>query len=142
MNPWRAVLDTNVLISAYRFGGKPERVLDLALSNAFVPLLSVALDTELARVLKEKFLMDEQLIDELCTPYRDSAEWINPRIQTHLCPDEADNRVLECAMQGKADFVVTGDHHLLELLRVENFEILKPDIFLGLLQLHRSNFIR
>jgi putative PIN family toxin of toxin-antitoxin system len=135
--PLRVVLDTNVLISAYRFAGKPEQILDLALSAAFVSLTSDSLKDELTRVLAIKFLMSEQLIEEACTPFWQIAEWIDPKIETHLCPDEADNRVLECAMDGKANFIVTGDRHLLDLGTVAGFTIVKPDAFLAILQSQR-----
>lgn len=123
-----------MLISAYRFAGKPQRILDLALSAAFVSLTSDPLKEELARVLEVKFLMSPQLVAEACTPFWQLAEWIDPKIETHLCPDEADNRVIECALDGKADFIVTGDRHLLDLKAVSGVAILKPDAFLAELQ--------
>ena len=138
MNRWRVVLDTNVLISGFRFGGKPARILNLALSAAFISLTSEPLNNELAGVLAGKFLMPKQLITEVCTPYWQVAEWIDPKLETHLCPDEADNRVLECAMEGMADFLISGDKHLLNLRAVTSFTILKPDTFLTLFQSHSS----
>jgi predicted nucleic acid-binding protein len=51
-----------------------------------------------------------------------------------LRPDEADNRVLECALEGGADMVVTGDRHLLDLHGAVLFPILKPEAFLSVLR--------
>jgi len=130
---WKAVLDTNVLISALRFGGKPERVIQKALSAAFVPLTSDPLKEELTRVLKGKFLMAESLIEAACSPFWQMAEWIYPEATLDLCPDEPDNRVLECAIEGNADFIVTGDRHLLDLGPVGSCIVLKPDAFLTVL---------
>jgi putative PIN family toxin of toxin-antitoxin system len=134
VNRWRVVLDTNVLISAYRFGGKPEIILFMALSDAFVSLTSRPLSTELASVLAEKFHVSDQSIRETCAPFWDLAEWVDPKRQVRLCSDEDDNRVLECAIEGMADFIVTGDRHLLNLQSVANTSILKPDAFLTFFQ--------
>ena len=122
-----------MLISSYQFGGKPKRILDLALSAAFLTLTSDPLRNELARVLSEKFLMPDQLICDVCTPYWQMAEWISPKVMLQICPDEAGNRVLECAWEGQADFIVTGERHLLDLKPVPEFMVLKPNAFLAFL---------
>jgi putative PIN family toxin of toxin-antitoxin system len=134
VNRWRVVLDTNVLISAYRFGGKPQSILLLAQSGAFLPLTSTPLRIELSDVLNVKFQMEDQAIRNLCALFWQTAEWIEPRRQIHICSDEDDNRVLECALEGYADFIVTGDRHLLDLAHLPDFTILKPDAFLALFQ--------
>lgn len=59
-----------------------------------------------------------------------NAEWISPRSRLDLCPDETDNRVLECAFEGNAAVIVTGDNHLLKLPPIKNLAILTPDAFL------------
>jgi putative PIN family toxin of toxin-antitoxin system len=128
------VLDTNVLISAYQFGGKPAQILQLAESESFVSLASGPLKSELARILAEKFLMPRSLVLATCTAFWQIAEWIEPKTPCNLCPDEADNRVLECAIEGSADFIVTGDHHLLDLASAVDCILLKPAPFLAFLQ--------
>lgn len=128
------VLDTKVLISAYRFGGKPKAILELAEALAFVPLISEPLKSELVRVLEEKFFMPRTLITEICSPLWEVSEWVEPKIQIDLCPDEPDNRVLECALGGKAGYIVPGDRHLLNLPLIERLAILTPDIFLARLR--------
>jgi uncharacterized protein len=131
---WRVVLDTNVLVSAYRFGGKPKAILELAEEMAFVPLISEPLKGELVRVLEEKFFMPRTLVTELCSYLWEVSEWVDPKIQIHLCADEPDNRVLECALEGKAGYIVTGDRHLLNLPPIKGLAILTPDKFLASLR--------
>lgn len=128
------VLDTNVLVSAYRSGGKPKAILELAEEMAFVPLISEPLKSELVRVLEEKFFMPRTLVTEICSPLWEVSERVDPKIQIDLCPDEPDNRVLECAFEGKADYIVTGDRHLLNLPPIEGLAILTPDKFLARLR--------
>lgn len=125
------MLDTNVLISAFQFGGKPEMILELAYDGVFISLTSEPLRNELTRVLTEKFFIAPKLIAETCAPLWDVSEWIDPKIRLNLCPDEPDNRVLECALEGYARYIVTGDRHLLNLRPIKGLVILTPDAFLA-----------
>lgn len=128
--PWRVVLDTNILISAYRFGGKPKVILELALDKALLTLTSEPLRDELVNVLARKFFMKPDLIEETCAPLWEASEWIYPKAHVNICPDEPDNRVLECALEGHASYIVTGDGHLLNLPSIRDLAILMPNDFL------------
>jgi putative PIN family toxin of toxin-antitoxin system len=132
--PWRVVLDTNILISAFRFGGKPKAILELTLDKALLALTSEPLKDELVRLLARKFFMKPGLIEEICAPLWEVSEWIEPKIRLNLCPDEPDNRVLECALEGHAAYIVTGDRHLLNLRPMKGLVILTPDAFLAQLR--------
>lgn len=90
----------------------------------------MALKDELIGVLSCKFQMSRQFIDETCTRLWKVAERVEPETQVSLCPDEDDNRVLECALEGNAAYIVTGDRHLLNLAPIEGLEILTPGAFL------------
>lgn len=127
---WRVVLDTNVLISAYQFGGKPETILEMAHDAVFISLTSEPLKIELVRVLAFKFLVGPELIAETCARLWEVSEWIDPKKRLNLCSDEPDNRILECALEGNAQYIVTGDRHLLHLPPIEGLSILEPDEFL------------
>lgn len=129
---WRVVLDTNVLISAYRFGGKPKEILRLAEDGAILPLTSGPMRKELKKVLSLKFSTPQWLIAEVCGRLWEVSEWVDPEIRVDLCRDEDDNRVLECALEGKANFILTGDRDLLDLPPIEGLAILAPDAFLTL----------
>jgi putative PIN family toxin of toxin-antitoxin system len=127
----RVVFDTNVYVSALRYGGKPAKVVDLAINGDFQLLTSLSLKAELGRVLHGKFSYTPQQVSETTTSLWKHAEWITPRRRLNLCPDEPDNRVLECAMEGHADFIVTGDRDLLNLPAIEGLAILTPAAFLS-----------
>jgi predicted nucleic acid-binding protein len=49
---------------------------------------------------------------------------VKPRQRLGVLDDEPDNRILECAVEGKADYIVSGDHHLLRLKRFGSIAIL------------------
>jgi putative PIN family toxin of toxin-antitoxin system len=126
----RVVLDTNVLVSAFQFGGKPRKLLELALAGSLIPLGSVALKDKLLRILIEKFKVPPSVLKLATKSYWEAVLWIEPTETVTLCRDEADNRVLECALAGKADYIVTGDRDLLDLAAAVKIPILKPDSFL------------
>ena len=112
----RVVADTNVLISALMFGGLPGRFLDLALGRRFTLLTSNALLDELDEKLRGKFAVSERDALSIRAKLEASASAVDPDFELTAVPgDPDDNRVLECAVAGKADFVVSGDRHLLRL---------------------------
>jgi uncharacterized protein len=133
---WRVVFDTNIYISALFYGGKPKLVLDLASAGELQLLISQPLKSELERVLQDKFGFPSSELAANADFLWSSAQWIAPCQSLSLCPDEPDNRVLECALEGHADFIVTGDRHLLDLDPLPDFTILKPDAFLAFFDAH------
>ena len=116
----RVVADTNVFISALMFGGLPGRFLDLALRRKFTLVISKALLDELDEKLRGKFAVSESDALAIRARLEDNATVVDPDFELHAVPDDPDdNRVLECALAGKADSIVSGDRHL---LRIGNFE--------------------
>ena len=116
----RAVADTNVYLSALLFGGLPGEFLRLALLRKFDLVTSNALLDELDEKLRGKFTVSERDARAIRTKLEGNAAVVNPSFELHAIPDDPDdNRVLECALAGRADFIVSGDRHL---LRMGNYE--------------------
>jgi putative PIN family toxin of toxin-antitoxin system len=112
----RVVLDTNVYISALLFGGFPGSVLELAILGAFTLILSPALLDELDEKLRAKFEMTMEDTAFLRARLETLGEIVEPgEVLKVIVDDPDDNRVLECAVKGKADLIVSGDRHLLKL---------------------------
>jgi putative PIN family toxin of toxin-antitoxin system len=111
----RVVLDTNVYISAYGFGGKPAAVIRAAIVGEYTLVVSPAILTEVADKLYEVLGFDDEHVR--------IAEVVRPSATIHVVADDADNRVLECALAGEADLIVSGDKHLLELGAYEGIRI-------------------
>jgi uncharacterized protein len=127
----RVVLDTNVLISALLFDGVPERIFLAGLRGEIQLLTSVSLLEELGRVLKGKFKIDANSVAHTIELVKSVAEAVEveSRVRVILHPD-GDNRVLECASDGKADIIVTGDtKHILPLSKYKGTRILSPAEF-------------
>ena len=129
----RVVLDTNVFISGFLFAGKPLQVLRLADEGAFVLLTSAPIREEVEEVLALKFSWPEDLIAVVCEPIWKTSENVVPTDAITACFDPDDNRILECAVRGNADYIVTGDHDLLNLKRFQRAKIVTPSAFLALL---------
>jgi putative PIN family toxin of toxin-antitoxin system len=127
----RVVADTNVLISAFLFGGVPRAFLDLGVAKAFTLMTSDVLLIELDEKLRGKFQLPIDQAQAFLSRLIESAVVVRPGFELHAVPDdEDDNRVLECAVAGEADFIVSGDKHLLRLGSYQSIPILNVRQFL------------
>ena len=113
----KVVADTNVLVSALIFpGGPPEAFYRLALEGKIELVTSRPLLAELARVLNEKFGWQPERAQELIEQLIRLGEIVDPKEPiVEIDVDPTDNRVLEAALEGHADAIVSGDQHLLAL---------------------------
>ncbi|MDQ5823925.1 MAG: putative toxin-antitoxin system toxin component, PIN family [Chloroflexota bacterium] len=136
-----AVLDTNVFVSAVLSPrGTPSRIIKLAQDGAFAVAVSEVLLAEYQEVLlSQGFLTRYHLADDEVNDLLSSFAQLATIVQAEetlsvveLDPD--DDRVLECAVAGGADYIVSGDKHLLSLGEYQGIRILSPASFLGLLE--------
>jgi len=128
----KAILDTNVLISAYVFpGGKPEAVYRLALEGRLEIGTSLPLLAELGRVLGQKFGWTPDRVEAAVAQMTRVASVLEPveTVQVVIA-DPADDRVLEAARAFGADVIVSGDRHLLDLGTWTDVEIMSPAEFI------------
>ena len=128
----KIVLDTNVYFSALVFGGVLEEILHSASEGVYSIAISKPLLLELARILKEKAGWHAEQIAFSLTRMEKLCHLVYPDNEIdYIKVDPTDNRVLECAIADKADYIVTGDQkHLLPLKKYQNISILSPREFL------------
>jgi putative PIN family toxin of toxin-antitoxin system len=128
----RAILDTNVLISAYVFpGGKPEAVYRLALEGRLEIGTSLPLLAEFGRVLGQKFGWIPDRVEAAVAQMTRIAAVIEPMETVQVVrADPADDRVLEAARAFGADVIVSGDRHLLDLGTWSEIDIISPAEFI------------
>lgn len=134
-SPPRAVLDTNVVLSALVFGGGVLATLRRGWQDQrFTPLMSKATIEELIRVLGyPKFALSPEEREDLLAdylPYCETVQISKSAPVTPTCRDPYDVPFLELALAGNADFLVTGDGDLLSLDPEFPCPILKADRFL------------
>ena len=125
----RLVLDTNTVVSGLFWGGLPGQLLDAARAGKVELYTSPALLGELARVLRRRKFSTrvERLsasVDELIEGYGELAQFVRPAaISPVVLADPEDDHVLACALAAKADFIVSGDSHLLSLKTYQGIAI-------------------
>ncbi len=128
----RVVLDTNVFVAGYfNRGSASARILDLCSKNEYELVISTRLRREVDSILKNIRVKEEYLewLRELFT----KALQIKPAKRVFaIREDPDDNKFLECAFEGKADYLITSDKHLLELGEFAQTKICKPTQFLKL----------
>jgi putative PIN family toxin of toxin-antitoxin system len=121
----RVLLDTNVYISALMFGGLPGELLDLAFAGRFLLVSSPALLDELEEKLRFKFGVESGDVDLIHGRLEKVAEIASTTPSLAIVRDDPDDdRVLECALAGRVDMIVSGDRHLLKLGAFEDIPIM------------------
>lgn len=128
----RIVLDTNVIISAILFGGNPERILIEISRKHHTLLLSKFIRDELEVNLSRKAHWTPYQIQETLLGLNQISTFVDPKITvSRIKKDRSDNRILELAVSGKADYIISGDKkHILPLKKFRNIPILSPTDFL------------
>lgn len=136
------VLDTNVIISALLSAeGPPAQIIDLWEAGVFDAAISTPLLDELKRALDypqvkkfQKMTPDE--INTLLGRWSTLSVYVEPEVALEVVEDDPDdNRVLECAVAAKANYIISGDKHLLDLGEYRGIEVLPPAGFIVLLSL-------
>jgi putative PIN family toxin of toxin-antitoxin system len=132
----KVVLDSNVLISGLLWIGLPHKILKLAENKSLTIYSSLPIIEEVSRVLiRQKFA---ERIDELKTTSEELiesllsiVEIVHPLVSINeLKSDSEDNKVLECAVEAGADYIVSGDPHLLRLKVFKGIAMVTPREFL------------
>jgi uncharacterized protein len=127
----RVVFDTNVFVSAFAIRGSvAEKAILKIIEQEDVLLVSNAIIDELLLVLSRKFSHDAEQISRIALFLSEIAEWVNPIEPISALKDEPDNRILECAVRGKADIIVTGDRAMLRLRQHEDTRIIELKTYL------------
>ena len=135
----RVVLDTNVVVSAFLSPtGTPAQILARWENQEFDLIISEPLLREYQRALNyervaTRHRMTPGEVEEVIEGFRQFALLVEPTTALDLPEDPDDAKVLECAAQGSAEYVVSGDAHLLRLREHLGIAILPPAAFLSVL---------
>lgn len=128
----RVVADSNILISAFLRGGKPLQLLELARAGQVELAVSDAILDETARVLKTKFKVPDEDVQEFRQELLGFGKRVVPTEALDAVPgDRTDNRMLECAVAGGSETIVTGDDDLLRLGEFRGIRIVRVADFLA-----------
>ena len=112
----RVVFDTNIFISALVIPGSlAEKALSRIIEGRDGLVLSKDIIKEVLSVLSLKFGREREALSHVAVVLLDLGELVRPDQRLRVLSDEPDNRILECAVFGKADLIVTGDKEMLRL---------------------------
>ena len=126
------VLDTNVLISAILFGGKPRQILNQVITGQIHCTLSLAILDELRGVLqRSRFGFSAEQCMQIIEELHHICDIIEPvtKLKANIS-DPDDKIILECAIDANAEYIITGDQDLIELHPFKGIQILSPSDYL------------
>jgi len=129
----RVVFDTNIFISAFVISGSlaEKAILKIIEEEDFL-LISKDIIDEILSVLSSKFGRDREGLSHVAVTLSELAELVKPARRISLLKDEPDNRILECAIYGEADLLVTGDKEILQLGEYKGVKIVSLREYLEL----------
>ena len=142
----RIVIDTNILVSAILTSeGNPAKILKLVLEGKLNLILSPAILKEtrqvfnypkLAKLMEKNNITRQEVYGFLDKMSR--VALITPgQLEINAIPeDPADNKIIACALEGGADFIISGDHHLTDLKIFQGIKIVDPAAFLKIVNIH------
>ena len=129
------VIDTNVIVSALLFGGKPGELIRFWKTGQIQPLISKEITEEYLRVLAyPKFNLSEKeigfLFNHEILPYFKAVRIKPGRWKTAIEDDPSDDMFIRCAVSGMCKIIISGDRHLLDLKTYDKIRILSVSLFL------------
>ena len=140
----RVVLDTNVIVSGtIQNRGNPFRILEAWQQGRFLLVTSDALLEEVRRVLSypriQKYGITPQQIRRVVQTLKKYGVSTEGKLQVSAVPeDPQDNQVLSAAIEGVADYIVSGDEHLRNLKQYQTISIVTPREFVDILKKVRN----
>jgi putative PIN family toxin of toxin-antitoxin system len=131
----RVTADSNIYISVLHFGGPPDDFLSLARAGLIHLIISDDILDEVTRVLRDKFGWTKEAVSLARERIGDFSEEVMPQEKVNAVKeDPTDNRILEWAIAGKSEYLVTRDNHLLNLKSFKSTEIIKVADFLEMIR--------
>ncbi|MBS3061723.1 MAG: putative toxin-antitoxin system toxin component, PIN family [Candidatus Diapherotrites archaeon] len=125
------VLDTNVLISATFWPGASNHITLLAIEQKIRCFTSPEIMDEYSFILDRDFKQTKSEIEAKVSKVLSFHEVVNPGRRLEIVKDDpADNKIIEAALEAHADFIVTGDKHLLKIGEYNRIRIVTPKNFL------------
>ncbi len=141
MHKIRAVIDTNVFVSGIISPlGSPQKILELAKKEVFKVVTSISINREILEVLHRDYIytkygLNEDIVDNIAAfLYEGTILTEDSYKVSRITEDPNDNEFLGCAIEGEADYILSGDEHLLALKNYRGIQIVNADSFLKILE--------
>ena len=141
METFRVVMDTNIFVSGIISPhGIPRQILDAARRGRFTLVTSEKINEEILEVLHgdyiyENYNLTEDMIYDICALLYEGSDLVEGLyLVEEVEEDPEDDKFLACAMEGDADYIVSGDEHLLALKYFHGVQIVRAKQFTDVLQ--------
>ncbi|PIP63813.1 putative toxin-antitoxin system toxin component, PIN family [Candidatus Roizmanbacteria bacterium CG_4_9_14_3_um_filter_33_18] len=136
----KVVLDTNIIVSAIVFGGKPRDIIYLIQEGKVQAFVSSFILYELKEVLTKKFNFNDEKLSEVEDLINKNFVSVSPKDSLKMIKSyPIDNKILEVAVESKADYLITGDKkHILPLKKIRKTKIVLAEEFLLTIKKGRS----
>jgi len=130
----KLVLDTNVYISAFYWGGNAQKIIDRIIAGIDLLFISENILKEISEVMaRPKFKTDQETIDKFIeTIEKNCIKIFTEGKIKDVCRDKDDDK-LECGIICNADYIITGDDDLLVLKNYEEIKIITPMEYLEIM---------
>ncbi|MEW6482477.1 MAG: putative toxin-antitoxin system toxin component, PIN family [bacterium] len=131
------VLDTNIYISGTFWLGISKRIIRKAKERGFVVVVSEEMLDELKDVLTRKdkdFKLSNEEAGKIIKDITSYAKIVKPSQKVTVCRDKKDNMVIECAIAGRARYIISGDYDLKALGKYNEIEMIDAYRFLEILE--------
>ena len=132
----RTVIDTNVFVSSF-FGGIPRLVVDHWFSGKVILCVSRPILKEYVEVLGRFQLNREDLFRRLVAAFERGPNILfiaNPKEENWINDDPGGNKLIACAISLHAEYIVSGDSHLVEAGEIGGVKIISPREMLDLIE--------
>lgn len=132
----RVIVDTNVVISGVFFGGYPRKILKAIVAQELSACASESIVEEYLDVVDEMIGRRQgHLNRDLLAPLINALEIIKCESKVTICRDPDDNKFLECAIDAKASYIISGDKDLLTINAYRGIHIFSASEFCKLYEL-------
>ena len=129
----RILPDTNIIISSVFWRGNPYEVVRRGILGGYKLVISAEILDEVVDKLRNKFQFPEESIQELIDILMTYCHIVEVTSKFDVVRDKKDNKIIECAFDGKSDYIVTGDPDLLILKEFRGIKVVKAKEFLEVL---------
>src|SRR3989344_7221401 len=123
------VFDTNILISSTLWDGSvAQKLLFKCITENIQIFSSQEIIEEYQKILKRDFDYSDEEIADITEKVLQFISLVNPNIKVNAVKEDADdNKIIECALESKADYILSYDKHLLNLKEFRGIKIVRPE---------------